>query len=108
MLKKALLIIVAIVFVLYLSSCGSTTVEGVVIEKYYEPASTYASVLPMLINGRTIMIPKTYSRGAQYKIKVRCMQEDGSETIIEVPVSPKEYAEIEVGDYYTNNKERQE
>lgn len=102
--KKILLIIVATVFVLYLSSCGSTTVEGVVIEKYYEPASTYVTTSVIIVCGNPVVIPQTQYRSAQYKILVRCSKEDGTETIIDVSIPPEEYAEIEVGDWYTNCK----
>ena len=104
-LKKILLITVVSCFVLLLSSCGSNKIEGVVIEKYYEPPSTYITAMPIIVNGKTVITTMPQYRGAQYKIKVRCVQDDGTDAIIIVSVSPEEYDKIEIGDYYTNYKE---
>ena len=104
-LKKILLITMVILFVLSLSSCGSNKVEGTVIEKYYEPPSTYITVVPMIVNGTTIVTPYPHYRSAQYVLKLSCAQNDGTDAIIIVSVSPEEYDEINVGDYYRNYKE---
>ena len=107
-LKKILLIAMVILFALSLSSCGSNKIEGTVIEKYYEPPSTYITVVPMIVNGKTIAVPYPHYRGAQYVLKLSCAQNDGTDAIIIVSVSPEEYDEINVGDYYRNYKERKE
>lgn len=104
-LKKILSIVVVILFVLSLSSCGHSKIEGTVIEKYYEPPSTYITAMPIIVNGKTVITTMPQYRGAQYKIKVRSTNDDGTDIIIIVPVSPEEYDGIEVGDYYTNCKE---
>ena len=110
-LKKILLIAMVVLFALSLSSCGSNKIEGTVIEKYYEPPSTYTTVVPMIVNGTTIVVPYPHYRSAQYVLKLSCAQNDGTDgtdAIIIVSVSPEEYDKIEVGDYYTNYKERKE
>ena len=103
-LKKVLLIVVATYLIMLLSSCKFEIVEGTVIEKHYEPSSTYTAIIPTRINGKTIMIPRTCYRSARYVLKLSCEQDDGTNIIISVFVSSEEYNEIKVGDYYTNNK----
>ena len=77
-LKTILLITVVVLFVLSLSSCGHSKIEGVIIEKYYEPPSTYITAMPIIANGKTVIIPLPQYRGAQYKIKARCVHGDGT------------------------------
>ena len=107
-LKKILLIAIIACLVISLSACKSDIVEGTVIEKYYEPPSTYVTVVPMIVNGTTIVTPYPHYRSAQYVLKLSCAQNDGTDAIIIVSVSPEEYDEIGVGDYYRNYKERKE
>lgn len=107
-LKKILPIVVVVLFVLSLSSCGSNKIEGVVIEKYYEPPSTYITAMPIIVNGKTVIATMPRYRDAQYKIKVRSTNDDGTDAIIIVSVSPEEYNGIGIGDYYTNYKEGEE
>ena len=97
-----------IYLILLLSSCKHDVIEGTVIEKTYEPSSTYIVMIPVRVNGRASMTPATRYRSARYILKICCTQGDGTDTIITVRVSSEEYAEIEVGDYYTNNKEGKE
>ena len=107
-LKTILLITVVVLFVLSLSSCGHSKIEGVIIEKYYEPPSTYITAIPIIVNGKTVITTMPQYRGAQYKIKVCSTNDDGTDAIIIVSVSPEEYDKIEIGDYYTNYRERKE
>lgn len=104
-LKKALLIAVAAYLVLLLSSCKSDIVEGTVIEKTYVPASTYVTSSTIIVGNRPVVIPQTQCRGAQYILILQYMKDDGTYAITDIAVSPEEYAEIEVGDWYTNCKE---
>lgn len=98
----------AVYLVLLLSSCKSDVVEGTVIEKTYVPASTYVTSSTIIVGNRPVVIPQTMYRGAQYILILQYMKDDGTYDIIDITVSPEEYVEIEVGDYYTNNKEGKE
>lgn len=105
MLKKILPIAVVVLVVLSLSSCGHSEIEGVIIEKYYKPPPTYITAMPIIVNDKTVIITMPQYRDAQYKIKIRSTNDDETDTIIIVSVSPEEYDKIEIGDYYTNYKE---
>lgn len=103
--REILLIVVVVLIVLSLLSCGSNKIEGVVVGKHYEPSYTYTTVVPVIVNGHTTMIPQTRYKPAQYVLTLSCTKNNETDVIITVSVSPEEYYEIEIGDYYTNYKE---
>jgi hypothetical protein len=88
-------------FALCLSSCNKLE-EGDVIEKWYEPTRTYATVMPILIsNGKTtstIMVPHMVTDYEDWVIKIRGKY-NGEDRIETIYVGQKQYECLSVGSH---------
>lgn len=75
--------------------------EGVVIRKDYYPAyttTTYSMITQS--NGTTTRIPIQNYHAERYQITIKGINSKGEESLGYYDVTPIEYEEIQIGDYY--------
>jgi hypothetical protein len=103
------LVLIFLICLVALCSCGNKITEGEVYEKEYREAFTTVMVLPLVIyNGKsttTIMVPYVVHYPDRYVIHIKYFQ--GEEWVTEdFYVSKDVYDDINVGDMFEYDEER--
>jgi hypothetical protein len=92
---KRCLFFVLLIICLFLVSCVSIT-EGVVVDKYYEPAYSWVQLMPMPVGKTTMLFPITHYVSERWVI---CIEKDSREGCVDT--SQARWDKTKLGDYIT-------
>lgn len=80
--------------------------EGVVVRKDYNPAYTTTSYRTIThSDGKTTSVPVQEQHAAVYQITIKGINSKGEESLAYYYVTPVEYENIKIGDYYIKQLE---
>ena len=94
-------ILVVLLAALLLAGCSPRITEGEVIDKEFSPAHSITSASPVMIsNGKsitTILVPRTYTYPAEWRITILGYDEDGNRVTETFRVTEEVFDATEIG-----------
>ena len=104
-MKRCVVGLATLFFVVTLSGCSETITEGEVIKKEFTPAHTTCMSMPMYVStGKTmsvIMIPYIIHYSDAWRVTIQqCVEESGEYAKATYRVEEDVYDEVDIGDWF--------
>ena len=102
----AIIVIVGLFIIVCRHAYAIQPKEGVVVRKDYNPAYTTTSYRTIThSDGKTTSVPVQEQHAAVYQITIKGINSKGEESLGYYYVTPVEYENIKIGDYYIKQLE---
>lgn len=111
-MKRAVLIVLAVVLLLSISACSSKITSGEVVKKSFTPAHNEVRMIPIVVsNGKTFttcVIPYTYHYSDCWEITIAAWDEKEKKMqTATYRVNEGVYESVEIGDEFVYKKDMQ-
>ncbi len=109
-MKRAVLVVLAVVLLLVLSGCSCKITSGEVVEKNFTPAHSETRIIPLVIsNGKTshvMVIPYVYHYSDRWEITIAAWDEEEKKMqTATYRVTAEVYKAVEIGAEFVYDKD---